>query len=125
MSGKHKRQFILGSSSGIRRRQALVFMSLTGITALLGYVPAARADDKRHALYGNWHVRCPAGHVDLVTKGTRQHKCEKCGRQCFANGNVTVMCPNGHANTVSLENVDVLRGYKCQTKNCGLECQGW
>jgi hypothetical protein len=125
MSGEHKKEFTSGSNSGITRRQAIVLMSLTGFAALLNYVPTAWADDKKHALYGNWHVRCPLSHIDLVTGGTRQHRCETCGRQCFVDGKVTVMCPKGHANIVVLGNVDLLTSYKCQTKDCGLECQGW
>lgn len=125
MLGKPKKQLVSEDNSGIPRRQAIVLISLAGVTVLMGFVPTAMAADKKHALYGNWHVRCPVGHVDLVTKGTKQHKCQTCGRQCFVDGEVTVMCPKGHQNTVALANVDVLTSYKCETKGCGLDCQGW
>jgi hypothetical protein len=96
-----------------------------GLVALMSLAGLAKAEDKRHALYGKWHVRCPAGHVDVVTDGTRQHKCDRCKKQCFVGGKVILMCPKGHANEVKLDDVDVLRSYKCGTKDCGAECQGW
>ncbi len=100
-------------------------MALSGGTAVLAITELANAADKRHSLYGKWHVRCPGGHVDVVADGTRQHKCQTCGKQCFVDGKVTVMCPSGHANTVSLDDVDVLQSYKCKTVGCGKECEGW
>src|ERR1035441_10470270 len=75
----------------ITRRQAIVLAASVGFVALMGFVQHAKAEDKKkHALGGKWHVRCPAGHVDVVTKGTKQHKCEKdgCNRQCFVGGKV-------------------------------------
>ena len=102
---------------------AIVLAATVAFGGLLGSVQHAKAEDKKHALYGTWHVRCPAGHVDVVTEGTKQHKCETDGKECFVGGKVTVMCPKGHANEVALDDVDVLKSYKCQT--CGAECQGW
>src|SRR4051812_38537410 len=106
----------------ITRRKAILLAAVIGLAPLSKY---ASADDKRHALFGTWHVRCPDGHVDVVTKGTRQHKCDECGKQCFVNNKVTVMCPRGHANVVDLGDVDVLTSYKCTASGCGAECQGW
>lgn len=81
----------------------------------------------RHALVGTWHVRCPKNksHVDVVRDGTRQHKCESCGEQCFVKFKVTVMCKNGHANEIDLANIDVIFSHKCKESGCRLECQGW
>jgi hypothetical protein len=114
-----------GDSMLITRSKSAALTVIAAIALLAGSLYPAKADDKRHALYGTWHVRCPAGHVDVVTDGTRQHKCETCGKQCFVNGKVTIMCPKGHANDVSLADVDVLRSYKCRTKACRAECEGW
>lgn len=113
----------------ITRRQAIVVAAASGLAPLLGLAPYARADDKHHALHGKWHVKCPDGHVDIVTDGTKQHKCEKCGKQCFVDGKVTVVCPSMHDNVVDLKDVDVLETYKCKHKDGdkehGKECEGW
>jgi hypothetical protein len=106
----------------ITRRQAIVSAATSAFLVLTAFARPGSAEN-RHALYGKWHVRCPDGHVDVVTQGTRQHKCETSGEQCFVNEGVTVMCPKGHANVVDLRPVDVLRSYKCTV--CGVECEGW
>lgn len=107
----------------ITRREAVVAAVAAGLGSVATLASHAMADGKRHALVGKWHVRCPNKHVDVVTQGTRQHKCEECGKQCFVNGKVTVMCPKGHANELDLNGEDVVKSFKCRT--CGAECQGW
>src|SRR5665213_1284124 len=57
--------------------------------------------EARACLYGTWHVQCPRGHIDTVTDGTCQHRCEKCGLQVFSGNVVTVVCRNGHANRIT------------------------
>jgi hypothetical protein len=126
----------------LTRRLAMVLTASAGLTPFAAFVRQAlsvQQKRKRRALYGKWRVRCPLGHVDVVTDGTRQHECEhtvhgkKCNRQCFVNNKVTVMCPKGHANVIDLADVDVLTSYKCRTKvkegdteiECAKECQGW
>jgi len=111
------------------RRQAIGAGITSGFLALFKFAPLARADNKRHALYGKFHVCCPNKHVDIVNDGTKQHKCEKCGGQCFVDQKVTLVCPGHHDNVVDLSVVDVLKSYKCRHKEagriCGKECQGW
>jgi len=111
------------------RRQAIRTAITSGSIAFLKFTPLAWADNKRHALYGKFHVRCPNKHVDIVTDGTKQHKCEKCGKQCFVDQKVTLVCPAQHDNIVDLSGVDVLKTYKCKHKEadkvCNKECQGW
>jgi hypothetical protein len=104
------------------RRGFIRLAGACGLVLLFGVGRPATAEN-RHALYGKWHVRCPRMHVDIVTDGTKQHKCEKCGDQCFVNGSVTVMCPNKHPNKIALGSVDVLTNYKC--RRCKAECEGW
>ena len=106
----------------LNRRQIIV----SAVTSGLGLVTMSVRQgfgENRHALYGKWHVRCPDGSIDIVTEGTRQHRSNKTGVQCFVNGGVTVICPNEHANTIDLRSVDVLKSHKCTV--CKAECQGW
>jgi hypothetical protein len=65
------------------------------------FAPSALASPENYLL-GTFVVRCPNGHDDTVTKGTAQHVCEKCGTQTFRGGKVTVVCPHGHPNEVTL-----------------------
>lgn len=70
-------------------------------------------------LGGTWVVRCRNGHDDVVTQGTCQHVCEKCGVQAFSGSVVTVICPAGHANRV--DTGEAMESHKCS--NCGKECR--
>lgn len=109
--------------SDVGTRRGFIWLAgACGLVLLCG-VGRPVAAENRHALGGKWHVKCPDGHVDIVTKGTKQHKCETCGKQCFVNGKVTVVCPNKHPNVIDLGPIDVLRSYKCTT--CQAECEGW
>lgn len=101
-------------------------MKATGFTFLtsLGLTNAS-ADNRRHALYGTFYLRCPkCSTVDKVEDGTKQHVCsnDKCKTQVFAQGKVTLVCRKQHDNIVDLSNIDVLSSYPC--KNCGVDCQG-
>jgi len=109
----------------ISRRGALYVAVSVGLVPITGKLQLALADDKRHALIGEWRVRCPKGHIDTVTGGTKQHECDdqKCRMQCFVGGKVTVMCPKDHPNEVDLSNVDLLETYTCKSEKCGTECR--
>ena len=72
-------------------------------------------------MYGTWVVRCPRGHDDVVTEGTCQHVCEKCGTQVFSGQVVTVVCPAGHANRVRTGGR--MTSWKCYESNCRRECR--
>jgi hypothetical protein len=72
---------------------------LVGTTGAVGVMLAAPSR-ARACLAGTWHVQCPNGHIDTVTGGTCQHKCEKCGVQVFSGNDVTVVCRNGHPNRI-------------------------
>ncbi len=114
----------------ISRRQAIAAGVACGLAPLAGFTPRASADDEHHALYGRFHLRCPNKDLDVVTGGTHQHQCRTCGEQCFVNGKVKLVCPDKHDNEVSLNDVDLLKTYKCREKvdggkECGKECEGW
>ena len=51
-------------------RRRVIALAAAGLTPLLSLVQKAKADEKRHALYGTWHVRCRNKHVDIVTEGS-------------------------------------------------------
>ena len=71
-------------------------------------------------LWGKWRVRCPTdGEIDLVEDGTCQHRCSKDNTQVFSGNTVTVVCPNGHPNTV--DSGRLMRELKCRVD--GVECR--
>jgi hypothetical protein len=78
-------------------------------------------------LYGTWYLWCPNPNcpaIDEVEEGTCQHKCETCGTQMFygeGGRNVTVVCPDGHANPIRTGTRDApSTSYNCT--QCGKEC---
>ena len=97
------------------RREFLV--GVVGTIGAAGIIVAAPSP-ARACMYGKWIVRCPNGHDDVVTEGTCQHVCEKCGTQVFSGDVVTVVCPAGHPNRVHTG--DAMRSWKC---SCGRECR--
>src|SRR5690349_17657937 len=71
----------------------------------------------RAALPDHWKVRWPNGHVDDVSGGTCQHKCESCHEQAFTGANVTVICPSGHSNEIDVgpcDDAHAVRSFKCR-----------
>jgi len=76
-------------------------------------------------LYGNWLVRCPNGHLNIITDITCNRTCETCGALSVVNGEAVVMCPNSHANHVISgmreEREKWVMSYKCHI--CGQECR--
>ncbi len=97
-------------------------MTLVANVAAVGAV-ATYSIPARACLYGTWHVQCPVGHVDTVTEGTCQHKCEECGRQVFSGNVVTVVWRNGHPNRITTgagDSQHVTRHYICPT--CKTDC---
>lgn len=96
------------------RRKALGLMMIGAV------VPSALATNPPDYLWGTWVVRCPNGHDDIVTGGTAQHKCEKCGVQVFKDGKVTVVCPKGHANETTLHGKT--QSVICKVADCKSEC---
>lgn len=110
----------------IRRREAFRWLANGAAFAFcaFGMVPKCRA-----CLYGSYWVVCPNNtpnsnpqHVDRVDDGTCQHKCDKCGAQCFRGANVTLRCPNGHDGEVDTSKCgDACTGVNCGT--CGANCR--
>lgn len=96
---------------------------LVGTTGAVGII-AAFPIQARACLYGTWHVQCPNGHIDTVTDGTCQHKCEKCGLQVFSGNVVTVVCRNGHPNRIATgagDSQHVTQHFTCPT--CNTDCR--
>jgi hypothetical protein len=104
----------------ISRREMLAMSGAVILFPLKNLIEEAAASGDY--LWGTWYVRCPAGHDDKVTDGTAQHKCEKwdCGKQCFRDGKVTVVCPKGHPNEIILKSRT--ESFICKTDGCKLEC---
>lgn len=111
--------------------RALHFLG-TGLLMSLAWYAGASGDIRgdstaqkrtRSYLWGTWYVRCPDGHVDKVEDATAQHVCEddKCKKQCFIDGKVTVMCPDNHTNEIAVRGR--VEGRKCKTDGCKKECR--
>ena len=102
------------------RRQALFWAASAGLASIVGSALPADAAPENY-LWGTWYVRCPDGHDDKVEKGTAQHKCETCGKQCFKDGKVVVVCPKGHPNEIEVKGR--VESAKCKHEGCGVECR--
>src|SRR6266404_3939426 len=98
-----------------RRKLLATLVAKVGAVGIL----VTAANSARACMWGTWKVRCPNGHDDIVTQGTCNHRCEKCGAQAFAAGAGYIVCPKGHANLVqtgtSRNQNEVLQSYKCPT----------
>ena len=105
---------------GIARRKLLQQSLMGGFFAVAALVFPSQA---RACLYGKWWVVCPNNHVDEVDDGTCQHKCSKCGQQCFRGNTVTVLCPKGHRNDVTsqCDHAHCTQHFNCTT--CGVDCR--
>lgn len=78
----------------------------------------AREGERLGFLRGDWYVRCPNGHDDLVTGFTSNHDCEQCGRKAVDNGHAVVVCPVGHGSgPVS----GITESHICM--HCGRQCR--
>jgi hypothetical protein len=96
------------------------FVGAMGVIGTMAAFPT----QARACLYGKWHVMCANRHVNSVDDGTCQHKCEQCGLQVFNGNVVTVVCRNGHPNTISTGAGDkqhVTQHYMCPT--CNTDCR--
>ena len=104
-----------------RRRWILWGFKSTSVAALLWAFPLKA----RACMYGTWKLKCPnpaCGRIDTVTDGTCQHVCENssCRRQMFNGTKVTVVCPNGHENTI--DTGSGIDSYLCPKAGCGKDC---
>ena len=104
----------------LTRRQLVQRVMTGGFAAvvLMAFPSKAKA-----CLYGTWMVVCPNNHVDEVDDGTCQHRCSKCGQQCFRGDTVTVLCPKGHRNDVTsqCDHDHCTEHFNCTT--CGVDCR--
>lgn len=97
-----------------------IITRMLGITSVIVAVP----NYAEACLYGKWNVRCPNGHIDTVTDGTCQHKCEKCRAQVFSGKDVTVVCRNGHSSRITTGDCGrstCTTSYICP--KCGIDCR--
>ena len=98
--------------------------SLVKTAGAVGAIFVALPSTAEACLYGTWHVMCANHHINVVSDGTCQHKCEQCGLQVFTGYMVTVVCRNGHQNRITTGAGDrqhVTQSYKCNT--CHTECR--